>query len=637
MSEIGGLGGGSAGSITGQLDVQWIVEQLIYAKQQPIRDLEVFETWYEAKREAFQELNTKVSSVESALYDLKSSGFSSKNANLSSEDYLTASASTSAASDVSYSIVVKQLAQAESYTSDNAVTDADDTTIFDALGSKQFTITPRDGSDAETIDVTGMSLNQLKTEINSLDIGATASVINYDTNDNRLVITADETGEDNGFTLSGDAAVTTLGMDQKIANQDARISVNNPGVYISRESNTITDVISGVTLNLKDFDDAETDATILTIGADTTALRENIGTFVDAYNETMDYLNAQFTYDEENERAGVLSGETGARKVKDDLLRLAVSRVAGIDADESYSSFSIIGLEMNRQGQLEINDEKLDDAIDNHLDSVERIFKHMGTSDSAYVNYIGESDDTVAGRYEVVISQAAEQATVTGDGDFTDLTGAEVLTIELASGTYTVNLTDGMDSADVISAVNSLEDDDGYSVSVYARMSGSKLQILTDDYGSSQTLTVSSNLGAGSMVGFTAEKSDTGQDVIGTIGGNAATGSGKRLTGTAGDSEGLIVTVSATTTGSVGEVYFTRGVGETLRERMYEHSFPYSGLLAKNIDALDDQLQGISDKIAAINRQLASEQDILITQFTKANEALSQMEYLLSQISNNFS
>jgi flagellar hook-associated protein 2 len=323
--------------------------------------------------------------------------------------------------------------------------------------------------------------------------------------------------------------------------------------------------------------------------------------------------------------------------VKDDLLRLAVSRVAGIDADESYSSFSIIGLEMNRQGQLEINDEKLDDAIDNHLDSVERIFKHMGTSDSAYVNYIGESDDTVAGRYEVVISQAAEQATVTGDGDFTDLTGAEVLTIELASGTYTVNLTDGMDSADVISAVNSLEDDDGYSVSVYARMSGSKLQILTDDYGSSQTLTVSSNLGAGSMVGFTAEKSDTGQDVIGTIGGNAATGSGKRLTGTAGDSEGLIVTVSATTTGSVGEVYFTRGVGETLRERMYEHSFPYSGLLAKNIDALDDQLQGISDKIAAINRQLASEQDILITQFTKANEALSQMEYLLSQISNNFS
>jgi flagellar hook-associated protein 2 len=636
MSDIGALGGGASGSITGQLDVQWIVEQLIYAKQQPIRDLEVYETWYEAKREAFQELNTKVSAVESALYDLKSSGFSAKTATLSSEDYLTASASTTAASDVSYSIVVKQLAQAESYTSDNVVADADDTTIFDALANKEFIITPRDGSDAETIDVTGLSLNQLKNEINSLDIGVTASVIGYDTNDYRLVVTADETGEDNGFTLSGDASVTTLGMDQKIANQDAQISVNNPGVYISRESNTITDVISGVTLNLKDYDDTETEATTLTIGADTTALRENIQTFVDAYNETMDYLNAHFTYDEENERAGVLSGETGARKVKEDLLSIAVSRVQGIDATDSYSSFSIIGLEMNRQGQLEINDEKLDDAIDNHLDSVERIFKHMGTSDSAYLNYIGESDDTVAGRYEVVISQAAEQATVTGDGDFTDLTGAEVLTIELASGTYTVNLTNGMDSTDVIDAINSLEDDDGYSVPVYARMSGAKLEILTDDYGSAQTITVSSDLGAGSMVGFTAEKSDSGLDVIGTIGDDDAEGSGRRLTSIEGNSEGLIVTVSATTTGSVGEVYFTRGVGETLRERMYEHSFPYSGLLAKNIDALDDQLQGISDKIAAINRQLESEQEILITQFTKANEALSQMEYLLSQISSNF-
>jgi len=233
MSDVGSLSGGASGSITGQLDVQWIVEQLIYAKQEPIRDLEVYETWYEAKREAFQQLNTKVSAVESALYDLKSTGFKSRTANLSSEEYFTASASTTAASDVSYSIIVKQLAQAESYTSDNAISDADDTTVF-TDGDMLFTITPRDGSGAETIDANGLSLNQLKTKINSLGIGVTASVINYGTNDYRLVVSADETGEDNGFTLSGDAAVTTLGMDQKIANQNAQISVNNPGAYIER-------------------------------------------------------------------------------------------------------------------------------------------------------------------------------------------------------------------------------------------------------------------------------------------------------------------------------------------------------------------------------------------------------------------
>jgi len=66
---------------------------------------------------------------------------------------------------------------------------------------------------------------------------------------------------------------------------------------------------------------------------------------------------------------------------------------------------------------------------------------------------------------------------------------------------------------------------------------------------------------------------------------------------------------------------------------MDELSFPYTGIIARNIDSLDEQLQGITDKISSINRSLASEQDILITQYTKANEALAQMTYLLSQMS----
>ena len=81
-----------------------------------------------------------------------------------------------------------------------------------------------------------------------------------------------------------------------------------------------------------------------------------------------------------------------------------------------------------------------------------------------------------------------------------------------------------------------------------------------------------------------------------------------------------------------GSVYYTEGVGEALREQMLDISFPFSGIIAKNIDSLDDQLQNIEDKISAINRSLASEQEILITQFSKANEALAQMSYLQSQL-----
>jgi flagellar hook-associated protein 2 len=640
MTNLGALSGGGAGGITGQLDVQWIVEQIIFAKQHPVRELETYEIFYEAKKEAFQELNTRVSAVESALYTLNSSGFAGKTATAGTEDYFTAAATTTASTGT-YSIVVNQLAQAESYTADNVISDADDNTIFDALGSKEFTITPRDGSGARTIDVTGLSLNQLKVEINSLDIDVTAAVIQYDTDDYRLVVTADETGEDQGFTLSGQATGNSgLDMDQKIANQDAEISVNNPGTYISRSSNTISDVINGVTLTLKDADNNET--TTLTITADTTGLKENIQAFADAFNDAVDFLNQQFTFDEDSERSGVLSGESAAVKIKNDLLSIVSSRVEGIDASESYKALSLIGLELDRTGHLEIDDEKLDDAIANHFDSVKRLFTDQGTTTNSEITFIGSSDDTVGGSFLVHIDTAPEQALVDGAADIAaTLTEDETLTITYRGTDYDVNLTTGMSDSDVVNAINTAMDDN--EVAVSAQLNGSKLEIFTDAYGSTQSLQVVSdkaaNPAANSGIGTTI-RSDTGVDVAGTIGGNAASGSGRLLTGTAGNSNGLIVSVSTLSVGGGGEdkgtVYFTRGVGETLRERMYEHSFPYTGLIAKNISALDHQLDNISDKIAQINRNLESEAEALIKQFTQANEALAQMTYLQSTLSNNF-
>ena len=639
MTDISALSGGAAGGITGQLDVQWIVEQIIYAKQQPIRELETYEIFYEAKKEAFQELNTRVSAVESALYTLNSSGFESKTATTGTDDYFTAAA-TATASTGTYSIVVKQLARAESYTADNAITNPDDSTIFDALANKEFTITPRDGSGARTIDVTGLSLNQLKDEINSSGLDVNAVVIQYDTNDYRLVVTADETGQDQGFTLSGDAAVTTLGMDQKITNQDAQISVNNPGTYISRSGNTISDVINGVTLTLKAADVNET--TSLAITANTSGLKENIRTFVNAFNDAVDFLNQQFTFDENEERAGVLSGESAAVKIKNDLLSIVSSRVQGIASGDDYKTFAIIGLELDRTGHLQIDDEKLDDALANHFDSVKRLFTDQGTTSNSEIRFIGSSDNAVGGSYTVHIDTAPEQALVDGATDMAaTLTEDETLTITYRGTDYNVNLTTGMSNTDVVDTINTAMENSEAAVS--AQLNGNRLEIRTDAYGSSESLQVVSdraaNPAANSGIGTTI-RSDTGVDVAGTIGGNAASGDGRLLTGTAGDSTGLIVSVSTLSVGpggeDKGEVYFTGGVGETLRERMYEHSFPYTGLIATNINALDNQLDNISDRIAEINRDLQTEAEALIAQFTLANEALAQMTYLQSTLSNNF-
>jgi flagellar hook-associated protein 2 len=634
------------------LDVQWIVEQLIYAKQQPIRDLEVYETFYEAKKTAFQELNTKVSAVENALYNLNTSGFESKSTALSSEDYLTASASTGA-SNGNYSIIVEQLAAARSDTSAGFASAGDQELEFGTVTIKNY-----DGTETlGTVDFsTGTkSLTQLKDEINTMDIGVSAAVINFGTADSpsyRIQLTADETGTENGFIIEEtDAGGGTLPtFTNQIAAADAYIYVNtdgsDPAYRITRESNTISDAISGVTLNLKDADIGQT--TTLTVTSDSSDLKEKIQTFADSFNEVMDYLNAQFSYDEESERAGVLSGESTARKVKEDLLSLATSRVDGINASEKYNGFSVIGLEMNRQGQLEINDEKLDAALEDDIDAVSRIFKNTGTTTSSETGFVAGSEDTVAGTYSVYITQAATQGTATGGTDIETLTANETLTILYNNIEYEVALTTGMTSSDVVSAINNAMDDEG--VSVYAQVSATgELQLLTEDYGSSQQVKVKSDTAAGAGttgIGQTYVTDGKGVDVDGKFVKDsveyAASGNGQVLTGLSGDAKGLKVYSSTTSVAdavngdSKGTVYFTRGVGETIRERMYELSFPYSGLIAKNIDSFDEQLQNISDKISAINRQLEIEQGLLIDQFTRANEAMAQMTYLQSTIGNNF-
>ncbi|MCP4220521.1 MAG: flagellar filament capping protein FliD [bacterium] len=659
MSNIGAMTGGSSGGITGQLDVQWIVEQMIYAKQQPIRELETYEFFYEAKREAFQELNTKVSALENTLFSLNNTGFGSRTATASNDNYLTASAS-STASTGEYTVYVENLAKAQSNASEGFES-ADD----QLLSNGTFVIKDGDDNILGQVDYTGstQSLNGIKNAVNSMGLDVTATVVNYGTEDNedyRLHLTSDVTGTDNNFVVEETGVGTALSgsivgtaMVQKIAAEDAQIYVNNDPTdvdnMISRSTNTISDVINGVTLNLTAEDATKTNSTLVTVGQDSGAIKENLQTFVDSFNELSEFLNSQFAYDEQNERAGVLSGEAAARQVKTDLLGVATTRVDGIKEGDDYKNFAVIGLEMTQSGKLEINESKLDDALDNHLDEVKRVLRDVGTAENSYVSYIGNTDNTTAGAYDLFVTKAAEQGVAVSDTDIAvNLAQAETLTISYGETDYSISLSNNATQTEVVTAINNAMNEVG--VPVFAQINDDKLEIVTGNHGSGETVSASSDVAkadGGTGIGTSAEGgiTGTGDDVEGYFQDSDATqytasGTGRILTGNSGLTNGLKVSVSVTSVGGteddLGEVYFTRGVGESVRESMFELSFPYSGLLAKNIDSFDDQLKNIADKVASINRTLISEQDILVMQFSKANEALAQMSYLQSTLSNSF-
>ncbi len=619
----------SGGSVGGPLDVQYIVEQIIYAKQRPIRDLQTFQTFYEAKKTAFQTLNTKASAVESSLQALLGSGFSSKKAVSGDESVFTAKASAAADSGTN-SIIVRQLARAQSDSS-AGVASVSDLLLTDGT---TFSIT-QDG-ETRDIQITGQtrSLSGLKNAINSSGLDVMATVV-YDGSLYKLQVTSRSTGTEKGFTVT-DTGVGTA-MATKVSARDAWININTTeeADKIVRSSNTISDVLSGVTLNLKKAD-PET-AIALNVSSDTEGFRGKLDTFVTAFNEAIDFLNSQFTYDTAKGRAGVLSGETAARKMQSDLLGMVTSRVLGIEASDPYKSLATIGMTINGDGQLEIDSTKLDAALTDHFDSVQRLFRDMGTSSSTELSYFGKTDATRPGSYAVSVTTAAEQASITGATPLaTVAAGGETLTITLNGTAVDVLLAEGLDASQIVSTINTTLAAQGLQVTASKENSGGSdyLRLVTTAFGAGQSLSVvSGSSGDGSGIGTTL-RTDVGVDVAGTIGGAAATGVGQVLTASGGDPKGLAVLVRGTALGDRGTVTFTEAIGERLRRQLYELTFPYSGLMAKSIGALDSQLEGITDKIAAINRQLETEQNVLLIQFSKANEALMRMESIKSTLSD---
>ena len=627
---LGALSGASSGSVAGQLDVQWIVEQIIYSKQQPIRDLEVYQTFYEAKKTAFQDLNTKLSAVERSLFSINTAGFESKTVRSTDSDILTASAG-STAQNASYELVVKQLAKAQT-TASETVSSASDS-LFD---NGTINITQGDKSLSLTLEGDNRSLNGIRNAINSSDLDLTASVINQGSG-YYLQITADATGTDQQFTVESSGAGTLPSFSERQGAQDAQFYLNtdpvaNPASYLERQSNSVNDVIEGLTLQLKKVDDSPVN---ITVSTDTAGISDRIDNFVEQFNSAITFLNEQFEYDQTAGRAGVLSGEASARKAQTDLLGIVSTRVAGLEESDTYKTLSTIGISMDNEGKLSVDSAKLNDALENNIDNVVRLFKNQGSSSHSEVSYSGKSSATVAGTYAINITTAAEQAKATADSALAGTLGGdaadnETLSITFNGSTVDVGLTYDMNISQIVSAINSALDDEG--ISAFASQSGNILSISSNEYGSAYSISVSST-GTGL---FSESKSVSGKDVAGTIGGDAAIGKGQILTANEGNSNGLMVFVESQTVGDKGEVTVTFGVGEQLRQRMYDLTFPYTGLLAKNVEALDTQLENIDLKIADINRSLAQEEELLITQFTRANEALSQLQYLQTSLSNTF-
>jgi len=263
--------------------------------------------------------------------------------------------------------------------------------------------------------------------------------------DSQLSVNITSNNEGGGSLDFGTVSVDTEGRAMQLqAGSDASLVVD--GVNITRSSNTITDVIEGVTLDLLSADSGT--SLNLSIGRDTEAIKKEVNKFISGYNKIMGTISQQFEYTEEEGAGGLLFGDGTLRSVQSDVRNVIVQQIENVAGD--FSTLAMVGISLDNEGQSSLDDAEFTAALQNNFSDVQRLFIADGTSANSQLRYINHTRDTDAGVYEVNITQAATKAEVQGMADLSGgLTSQQTITLE--QGTSTVALT--FDAGTVIDAI----------------------------------------------------------------------------------------------------------------------------------------------------------------------------------------
>ena len=356
------------GGLATGIDTNSLIDQLMAAERVPITRLESDKAWMNSRLAGFQSFDVQLQGLLTDVQKISDrEQYFQRSATASSDDFFSTTVSNDALAGTRYQIEVESLAQVQKSYSNaaNSGFSAKDTLVF-GTGNLSFTV----GTETKTvtIDDNNKSLEGIAQAINDAAIGVSAAIINDGSaSPYRLTLTADDVAISfslDSSDLDGDVGVTALEGNNFTNSQlatEAQIKVD--GLTITSSSNTITDAIPGVTLDL--LDAAVGTTTQLTISSDTAVISQNIQDFITGYNNAISFVTSQSTMGDSD--SGILSGDSGLNAVKRHLQDMLTNLS---DNNGSFRALSQLGLETQKDGTLTLNAETLDAAIKTDFDSV---------------------------------------------------------------------------------------------------------------------------------------------------------------------------------------------------------------------------------------------------------------------------
>lgn len=361
MAGITGLGSG--------LDINSLVKSMVQAETAPkASQLARLDKSAETKFSALGKLQSAVTTFQDALKDLnKLSLYENIKASSSNGEALGVSAEKNALPG-KYSVEVSQLA-ASSQVATRAV-DKDFTATAGTLEIKLG------ADDAEAVSVNiaeGATLTEMRDALNEQlkDKGISANIVNNpSTGKSQLVLTAKETGEGKDIQISGSLGDTDFGQNVQTLQQAQNAVFKVDGLELQSATNTVKDVIPDVEFTIKAKTEENKPVTV-NVGEDRAGVKGQLKKFVDAYNDMMSVTKDLTRVTQVGEgKEPVTGGLVGDSTVRNLVNGVRAELSMGGSGNAGMRALADLGISMEKDGKLKIDDKKLDAVLETDFDKV---------------------------------------------------------------------------------------------------------------------------------------------------------------------------------------------------------------------------------------------------------------------------
>lgn len=407
-----GLGNGT--------DFTQLITKLVQVEQGRITTLQTWKKSWTNKQAAFQELNTEMLSLKTTLDGMDTiNEFMSKTTD-STDSTVVSAVAGAGAENGSHELVVHQLATAKAmvttlgYTTATEDINSSSSDAIFAYTYKGVTYSNTAGANCTLTDLVNIINNDPSNP------GVKASV-SYDGSKYYLQLRGMDTGSTSSLVIN-DTSTTLTGFKAAnfgtiTSNASSLLKLDgwpaSAASWITRETNSISDLVTGLTLTLKG-----TGSSTLTTTTDTDAIKEKVETFVEQMNAVRTLIMDISKVDSSTKQASLLTGNYGIQLIDTNLKSAVAGIGVGFDYDQDkYSTLSQLGIMTDAQegstteGLLVIDDDIFDAILSSNADAVAQLFsaQYVGrtsSSDFSISSYI--KNTTKCGTYDLSYTTGAD-------------------------------------------------------------------------------------------------------------------------------------------------------------------------------------------------------------------------------------